>query len=408
MIGNLNFKKFLFVVALLGGATIVYFVLPYIFTKKYSIHDEVVTSKNPTEDEQSLLGASTNTANIASLAPGSDIVVTHIPTPNPLKAVYISAWVAGSNKLRDKIIEMIDTTEINAIVIDVKDSTGKISFPVSDPELAKFGSTEKRIRDIKNFVDILHKKNIYVIGRVSVFQDPYMTSHNPDWAITRKSDGKVWKDRKGLSFLDPAKEDVWKYIVSIGKEAYNQGFDEINLDYIRYPSDGNIKDINYHLAEGRKRADNIKSFFEYVSRELKSGNSLIVSGDLFGLTTVTTLPTDDLGIGQVLENALPYLDYVAPMVYPSHYATGWGGFKNPAAHPYDVIKISMDNAVAKAKAINIPASKLRPWLQDFDMGAKYTKEMVRAQIKATYDAGLTSWMLWDPANTYTVSALELN
>ncbi len=408
--GKNNFKTFLFTVVILGGATGVYFVLPYIFTKSYSINDANSQVDEKGSPEAQLLGASTNTSQIP--VPGqalpSGIAVTHISTPEAVKAIYISAWVAGSDKLRDKIVDLIDTTEINTVVIDVKDSTGKISFPVDDPVLAQFGSTEKRIRDVKNFIDILHKKNIYVIGRISVFQDPYMTSHNKDWAVTKKSDGQVWKDRKGLSFLDPAKREVWDYTLLIIKDAYSQGFDELNLDYIRYPSDGNIKDINYHLAEGRTRADNIKDFFEYINRESKKDNNIILSADLFGLTTVTTSSTDDLGIGQILENALMHFDYVAPMVYPSHYASGWGNFKNPSIHPYDVVKISMDSAVAKAKAINVSPNKLRPWLQDFDLGAKYTADMVRAQIKATNDAGLNSWMLWDPANTYTIAALEIN
>lgn len=407
--GKNNFKTFLFTVIILGGATGVYFTLPYIFTKSYSINNNSSTeNKEDDINKDDLLGSTINTLPVPGQALPSGIVVTHINTPDAVKAVYISAWVAGSNKLRNKIIEMVDSTEINAIVIDVKDSTGKISFPVDDPVLASFGSTEKRITDINNFIDILHKKNIYVIGRVSVFQDPYMATHNKEWAITRNSDGQVWKDRKGLSFLDPAKKEVWDYTLSIIKDAYAKGFDELNLDYIRYPSDGNIKDINYHLAEGRTRADNIKDFFEYINRESKKDNNIILSADLFGLTTVTTISTDDLGIGQILENALLYFDYVAPMVYPSHYATGWGNFKNPAVHPYDVVKISMDSAVVKAKAIGVTPAKLRPWLQDFDMGAKYTPDMVRAQIKATNDAGLSSWMLWDPANTYTVSALEIN
>ncbi len=402
-----NFKIFIITVVIIGGATVVYFSLPYVFTKSYSIHNKEIDNKDDVSKDQ-ILGASVNTATVNGVANPSAIVVTHIKTPDPLKAVYISAWVAGSPNLRDKIINMIDTTEINAVVIDVKDSTGKISFPVDNPDLAKFGSTEKRIKNAKELVDMFHKKNIYVIGRVSVFQDPYMTGHKPEWAVTRKSDGKVWKDRKGLSFMDPSKQEVWDYNLAIIKDAYAQGFDELNLDYIRYPSDGNIKDINYHLVDGKTRADNIKSFFEYINREAKKDNPIVLSADLFGLVTVTTSATDDLGIGQILEHALLHFDYVAPMVYPSHYATGWHNFKNPAVHPYDVIKISMDSAVVKAKAINVPASKLRPWLQDFDMGAKYTPDMVRAQIKATNDAGLTSWMLWDPANTYTVSALEIN
>lgn len=335
----------------------------------------------------------------------STLPITHINTPEKVKAVYISSWVAGNSKYRDPIIKLIDDTELNSIVIDVKDSTGRIGFAVSDPEIAKEGSPENRIRDIRSLTNLLHQKNIYIIGRVSVFQDPFMTKKRPEWAITKKSDGTVWKDRKGLSFLDPANKEVWKYIVSIAHDAYAQGFDEINFDYIRYPSDGNMKDINYRLAKGATRSDNLESFFKYLSEEVKKNNNIPVSADLFGLTTEAT---DDMGIGQIWEKALPYFDFIAPMVYPSHYPPGQDGFKNPAEHPYEIINKAMIGAIKKTKLVpSQPIIKIRPWLQDFDLGATYTAPMVKAQIKAVYDNGLSSWMLWDPNNKYTPSALEL-
>jgi hypothetical protein len=334
--------------------------------------------------------------------------ITHISTPKDVKAVYVSAWTAGTPKYRDHIISMIDSTELNSIVIDVKDSTGKISFEVNDPYLKEFGAEERRIRDIRGLTNILHSKNIYIIGRISVFQDSFMANKKPEWSITKKSDGSVWEDRKGLSFMDPANEDVRKYIVAIAKEAYAVGFDEINFDYIRYPSDGNIKDINYRLAEGTTRADNIQKFFENLNKEVKEPDSIPMSADLFGLVTTDT--TSDLGIGQVLEKAMPYFDYIAPMVYPSHFAPGWNGFKVPAQKPYETINVSMKKSVERAIAAGFTAEKIRPWLQDFsikDNGyyVKYTPEMVRDQIKGANDAGLTSWMLWDPSNRYSPSAL---
>ncbi|MFA7000290.1 MAG: putative glycoside hydrolase [Candidatus Paceibacterota bacterium] len=332
------------------------------------------------------------------------IVVTHIDTPKVVKAVYISAWVAGSSKFRDSVIKMIDETELNAIVIDVKDSTGRVSFDMPVPEIEKEGSIEKRIANIRELADILHKKNIYIIGRVSVFQDPYMTKKHPEWAVTKKSNGTVWKDRKGLSFLDPAKKEVHDYIVSITKGAYEEGFDEINFDYIRYPSDGNIKDINYHLVAGETRSDNIEKFFKYLSTEVKKEKNIPISADLFGLTTEAT---DDMGIGQVWEKAMPYFDFLCPMVYPSHYPPGQDGYKNPAEHPYEIIHKALIGAISKSDNIGEDKNKIRPWLQDFDMGATYTKELIQQEMKAVYDNGLTSWMLWDPANKYTPSALKL-
>lgn len=331
------------------------------------------------------------------------INVSHIATPKEVKAVYISSWVAGSPKFRDSIIKMIDETELNAIVIDVKDSTGKISFDISNPDISVYGASEKRISNVLALTSMLHEKNIYIIARIAVFQDPHLANLKPKWAITRKSDGGVWQDRKGLSFLDPANMNVRKYTLDIALDAYTKGFDEINFDYIRYPSDGNMKDINYKLEPGKTPSDNIEDFFKYISSEIKKENNIPISADLFGLTTEVV---DDMGIGQIWEKTLPYFDFVCPMVYPSHYPSGYSGYKNPSMYPYEVINRALASAVNKTKLMNQDIKKIRPWLQDFDLGATYTKEMVRAQIKATYDNGLSSWMLWDPSNKYTPSALN--
>jgi hypothetical protein len=380
------------VLVVLGGAFAVYKKMPIVYSStQYAQVKDTLENMNPFQEEEEV-----------DQAPVSSIEVTHIPTPTNVKAIYMSSWVAGSIKYRDPLVKLIDDTELNAIVIDVKDSTGKISFPVSDPKVSKYDSAENRIVDVRGLTNLLHKKNIYIIGRVAVFQDPYLAKKKPEWAITKKSDGGVWKDRKGLSFLDPANKDVHDYIVALGHEAYDLGFDEINFDYIRYPSDGNIEDINYHLAEGRTRADNLEIFFTYLSKEMKKDKNIPISADLFGLTTEVN---DDMGIGQVWEKALPHFDYLAPMIYPSHYPNNTHGFKNPAEHPYEIINTALKGAIAKTKAQNGDVHKIRPWLQDFNLGAIYTADMIRAQIKAANDNGITSWMMWDPKNKYTRGAL---
>jgi hypothetical protein len=329
---------------------------------------------------------------------------THIETKEEVKAIYVSAWTAGTKKYLDPLVKMIDDTELNSIVIDIKDSTGKISFPIDDPMISKYGASENRIRDIRGLLELLHSKDIYVIGRISVFQDPHLTNLRPDWAIKKLSDGKTWKDRKGLSFLDPTNEEVREYIVHLAKYSYDLGFDEINFDYIRYPSDGNMKDINYNLTEGKTRADNMEDFFKYLSVEMKKEKNIPISGDVFGLTTQST---NDMGIGQVWERAVPYFDYLCPMVYPSHYPPGHNGYKNPSMYPYEVIDTALEGALVKTKSVNQDIKKIRPWLQDFDLGATYTKDMVRAQMKASYDNGIKSWLLWDPSNRYTKEALNI-
>lgn len=399
-----NKKKVLLVsLTLVVCGVIVYYEWP-MFTGQVEYNSLKTTTSNEIVDSNKPIDVVTPPVANISTTP-SPVPVIHIKTPSAVKAVYISSWVAGNSKYRDPIIKLVDDTELNSIVIDVKDSTGRISFQTSSKDLNNFGSVEGRISDIRSLTNMLHQKNIYIIGRVAVFQDPYMTKSKPEWAITRKSDGKVWKDNKGLSFLDPANKEVWKYIVAIAHEAYAEGFDEINFDYIRYPSDGNIKDINYHLATGATRSDNLKAFFEYLSTEVKKNDNIITSADLFGLTTEST---DDMGIGQVWEKALPYFDYLAPMVYPSHYPSGQDGFKNPADHPYEIINKALSGAVKKTNAVaGQDIHKIRPWLQDFNLGATYTGDMIRSEMKAVYDNGLDSWMLWDPRNKYTPSALDL-
>lgn len=340
---------------------------------------------------------------LATVLVPTPFIVTHLKTPEPLKAIYMSSWVAGNDKFRDRLVNLIDTTELNAVVIDIKDYTGRISFLTENHELKKIGSAENRIPDIKEFIGKLHEKGIYVIGRISVFQDSYLVHKQPEYAVKTKL-GKVWKDYKGVSWLDAGAKPVWEYIVSIGKEAHSLGFDELNFDYIRFPSDGNMNDISYPFSEGKIKADVLNNFFIYLDIAFHK-DGIPISADLFGMTTSNN---DDLGIGQVLENALLHFDYVSPMVYPSHYPPNFNGWANPASKPYEVISYALSKGKEKAIMASTTPSKIRPWLQDFSInGTSYNAQMVRAQIQATYDVGLTSWMLWSAANTYTVSALEM-
>lgn len=330
-------------------------------------------------------------------------VVTHIKTPTPVKALYMSSWVAGNKKLRDNLVKLIDETELNAVVIDIKDYTGHISYMVENPVLREFGSSRNRIPDIKQFIGELHEKGIYVIGRISVFQDSYLVQTKPEYAVTDK-EGKVWRDRKGIAWLDVSAKPVWDYITLIGEDAYSVGFDEINFDYIRFPSDGDMKNIAYPFSQGKVKSVALKEFFAHLDKNFRSKN-IPISADLFGMTTSNN---DDLGIGQILGDALVHFDFVAPMVYPSHYPPNFLGFQSPAGKPYEVIKFAMDRAVLKAGLASTSPTKLRPWLQDFSIGkVSYTPEMVKAQIQATYDSGLDSWMLWNASNVYTRAALEV-
>ncbi|MFA7252864.1 MAG: putative glycoside hydrolase [Candidatus Paceibacterota bacterium] len=332
--------------------------------------------------------------------------VKHLKTPPVVKAIYMTACVAGTPSFRARLLKFAQETEINSIIIDVKDYTGTVSFGESA------GGGGCRVADLPEFLETLHDNNIYTIARITAFQDPYLAKVSPDWAVKKRSDKTInWKDRKGISFIDAGNKNMWKYLVDLGKDSYAIGFDEINYDYIRFPSDGDMADIYFPSsneilvanATSTKSGKSIvmRSFFEYLHENFKD-TGIVISADLFGMTATNY---DDLNIGQILEDAAPNFDFIAPMVYPSHYPTGFNGYKNVNDHPYDIVNYSMKIAAARLVAIGESPLKLRPWLQDNDYPVHYTPEMVRAQIQATYDAGLTSWMLWDAGNTYTQAAL---
>jgi len=323
--------------------------------------------------------------------------------PETVKALYLTSWVAGTPHLRQRILDLLSQTEANAVVIDVKDETGRISFDSSYPELIATGAIHQRIRDLEELIINLKSNGFYVIARISVFQDPFWSKQRPDLAVSL-NDGSLWRDRKGLSWIDPGAVEYWDYIVNVAKASADIGFDELNFDYVRFPSDGQMGDIVYphsNLLE-KTKADILEDFFSYLNKELKITGA-VLSIDLFGMTTTNT---DDLNIGQVLERAVPYFDFIAPMVYPSHYPINFRGFGNPNDYPYEIVHYSMTSAINRLEAVGELPEKLRPWLQDFDYPRAYTIDDVLAQKRAVYDVGLKSWMIWDPRNIYTKEALE--
>ncbi|MFA5021580.1 MAG: putative glycoside hydrolase [Patescibacteria group bacterium] len=317
------------------------------------------------------------------------------------KGIYLTAYTAGMKQRRQELVNLIKTTELNSIVIDVKDYSGKIFFDANLPLADKIKSKEIRIPDLDQWVAELKKQGIYTIARIVVFQDPYLAEKRPDIALKSKAGG-TWRDRKGLSWVDPTQRLVWDYNMDLAKEAVRLGFDEVNFDYIRFPSDGDIKQIVYanldnNSFEAKSRA--MAKFYNYVNQSL-TFYPIITSADLFGMVLWRK---DGLNIGQTLEDAALNFDYVCPMVYPSHYPPNFQGFANPADHPYEVVYQSLIRAKDDLKPAK---AKMRPWLQDFDMGAEYTPQMIRAQIQASYDSNSVGWLLWNASNRYTAAALE--
>lgn len=365
------------------------------------------------------------------------------PLPNPpaiIKGLYATGYSAGSVKKVDYLIDLIKTSELNAVVIDIKDYSGYILYDIQNEDVARYKTKQVQIPYINQVIKRFHDEGIYVIARQTVFQDPVLAKARPDLALknisgmasgTPISQAPVWRDSKGLAWMDPASKEVWDYNIAIAKDAASRGFDELNFDYVRFASDGSLENIGFPFYKPKTslKLTVIHDFFRYL-REHTTG--IIISADLFGLTTVNS---DDLGIGQSLTAAAEFFDYICPMVYPSHYASGFIGYKNPANYPYEVVKYSMEKALEKlmtktvthivtstdSKAtttVVLPSkpkyhAKLRPWLQDFNLGATYDAAKIRAQITAVdeilkptplYDG----WLLWNASNVYTVSALNGN
>ena len=339
-----------------------------------------------------------------AITPAVEGNAAHIKTPSVVRAVYMSQCLVGAPGLRATLVDLVEKSELNAIVVDIKDSTGGIAFPTTDPVLAPYVSEQCGARDMKAFVASLHEKGIYVIGRITVFQDPTYTKAHPDLAV-QNSKGGVWKNYGGLSFVDVGAKLFWDYIIRLSEVSYRQmGFDELNYDYIRFPSDGPLKEAVYAHSKNKTKVEALEAFFTYLHAKVQPSGSVVgegvpvISADLFGMASSHN---DDLGVGQVLESALPYFDYVAPMVYVSHYPKGFNGYDKVNDHVYDIVYSEMKLATARAEAGGFPKTKIRPWLQSFDYPVPYTPEKVKEQLSALHDASLESYMFWDAANKYT-------
>ncbi len=418
--------------------TLSYIAVPRFLSLEYH-ESPIVTEGIPAQ-------ANTQVIPVEKVPEDTREVVAHIPLPEPLKAIYMTSCVAGTIDFRNRLVSLIDETEINAVIIDIKDYSGTISFPpTSEAWSGAWENARCGTRDMKAFIETLHEKDIFVIGRITVFQDPYYAVLRPDLAVLRASDGSVWHDRKGLSFIDVGSREYWDHIIELSRNAYMIGFDELNFDYVRYPSDGNMEDIAFpNSMKGEYGADkqaNLEAFFRYLNEKLdddsvfssvrheKTGREKATpwtSVDLFGMTTTNT---DDLSIGQVQERAAPYFDFIAPMVYPSHYPQDYLGLGDPNEHPYQIVHHAMKEGVRRMQSSTTPVQgflherigtstpaqytkpvftgdRLRTWIQDFDYGGDYDATDVRTQIQASTDAGVESWMIWAPSNIYTRAALE--
>ncbi|XOB40535.1 MAG: putative glycoside hydrolase [Candidatus Nealsonbacteria bacterium] len=346
-----------------------------------------------------------------SKAPATTTIDTEIQEstfqpPEIVKAVYLTGWSASNPRVVDYVIDIAKNTEINAVVVDVKDWSGYITYDTNVLEAEQYEAERILIPDIEAFVERFHKQGIYVIARITVFQDPVLAWTKPNLAVYRKSNKfLLWLDKSGLAWIDPASKESWDYNIAIAEDALSRGFDELNFDYVRFPSDGNLENMGFPLWNGTTSKNLIiKGFYQSLREKLPQAT---LSVDLFGLSTVSS----NFGVGQNIEDAYQYFDFVCPMVYPSHYVDGFRGYQNPAEYPYEIVKYSMDNALERLNVFNqvYPTkARLRPWLQDFDLGATYDKDMVQSEINGVSEAlgeHFSGFMLWNSRNVYTIEAL---
>lgn len=320
--------------------------------------------------------------------------VLHMAKPDYVRGIYLTASSAGRDEYRQNIIKQMRRGYINSVVIDIKDYSGYVLYDSQVAEVNKIKGKKIRL-DAKKVINDFHQAGIYVIARQTVFQDPVLAEARPELAFHR-NDGQIWRDNKGLAWLDPNNEKVWEYNLAIAKEVVLLGFDEINFDYMRYPSDGPMASLDYNLAPEQQKYEVMKNFYKYLSKNL-SGQTPI-SIDMFGLVMDNVKDNYDLNIGQRLIDALDYFDDICPMMYASHYPKTYLGFDNSAEHPGEVVAHGLK--IAQATTSNRRA-KIRPWLQAFSLGAVYDQEKIKAQIRAVEAATSTSgWLFWNARNVY--------
>ena len=387
----------IFTASVLVGVGLAFFHLP-----KSVI--EVEKSPSPNTDTNIRIDANDTNKNISNRVPFLPDIEPQNQLSNPpkvVKAIYLTGWSGGSENKIQEVINLARAGKINALVIDIKDFSGEVfRFPRPNALLKR-----------------LHDEGIYVIARQAVFQDQLLAKVRPELAIKSISlsesatvSDDTWRDYKGLVWIDPAASTSWDYNIKIALDAWNRGFDEINFDYIRFPTDGDLDDRKFPIWDGKKLMSAVlKDFYEEIRHQMLEAR---LSIDLFGLAATSFY---DFGVGQIIEDAFQYFDFVSPMLYPSHFPLtflDFKGEKKPAEHPYEVVRQSMDTALVRLSSSRSSAS-LRPWLQDFDLGADYDTEKVKAQIQAVVDSSggensqdYRGFMLWNPANIYTKEALQ--
>ncbi len=333
--------------------------------------------------------------------------IIHRPKVNT-HGIYYTAYSAASENMIDWLIDISRVSSINAVVIDIKDDSGYLTIDSDDPLIQSIGSSIDIIDDIESTIQRLHNNGIYCIARIVTFKDPYLANVRPQWALYT-NDGQLYKDDSGLAWIDPTNHEVWDYILACCKAAVDVGFDEIQFDYIRFTTEGKIWEINYNGMSDAQKMAVICEAVDYFTDYLKP-LGVYVSADVFG--SIIGSEIDSAIVGQNYVQLAKELDYISPMIYPSHYGNGFFGLDVPDLYPYDVIY----NALSQSNALLDPLrhdgqtiALIRPWLQDFTASylrkyREYEDEEVGLQVQASYDCGSMGWLLWNASNTYHVAS----
>jgi hypothetical protein len=322
------------------------------------------------------------------------------PKPQPraypveMRGVHVTMALAS---LEGKIDEYLKLTRhgLNTLELDIKDENGDVAFRHPVVALAHKSGAAQRYYDPYEVARKAHASGVYLIGRIVVFEDPILAESMPRYAI-RRTDGGVWHTVAGLGWVNPYNKGVWKYVTDLGEAAAKAGFDEIQFDYVRFPTDGDLSSAVFPGKTKQSKARVITSFLEYASTRLKP-LGVRVSADVFGLSA-----TRNMGIGQRPNRIAPYVDAIYPMVYPSHFGPGQYNLPDPNAEPGRTVALALQDFDV---ALTGEKTRLVPWLQDFSLGRTYRLADVQDQIQAARDAGAEGFMLWNAEGVYTRAAL---
>ncbi len=314
------------------------------------------------------------------------------PAPLEMRGVHVTMALAS---LEGKLEEYLSLRGLNTVQLDIKDENGEVGWvPSSVPLARKIGAGKPYYRP-REAALLARRHGVYLVGRIVCFEDPVLAEALPHRAVQRR-DGSVWKNHAGLGWADPYNRENWKYNVDLAVAAAKLGFDEIQFDYVRFPTDGDIENMVFPAQTDTPMGWTIAQFVHYAAKRLKP-LGVRVSADVFGLSA-----TRDLGIGQVPRRIARYLDAIYPMVYPSHYASGEFDLPDPNAAPGQTVAASLTDFAEQLQGLDVDVI---PWLQDFSYGRTYTLTEVQAQIDAARDAGSPGFLLWNAAGIYTEEAL---